>query len=166
MKKIFVSIVTLMAIVLFIVGHGEAAVGKCTQSKKRLCKGTYEITFDCTANTSDGTFPNDSTMDSDATYITPILKGKSLVSLETVPSGTPTTLYDIDIKDTDGGEITGGVLHDRSTSAVEFATPYVGSSSNFPIIRGTIRYGDIARGLMMIFYPLNRGWNGGDVATG
>jgi hypothetical protein len=120
MKKT-VLIFALALALLFPSSLWAAAVGTCTQSLPVITNSNIRVlTFTCTASVDDGSFPSTATSDA----ITAAIKGMYITEVRTNPGSTaPQALYDIVINDTDGIDLMGGTLANRSATASERAIP-------------------------------------------
>lgn len=88
-----------------------------------------KITFTCTADASDGSFPS--------TVITTKFEGR-LIALETNPGSTaPTDNYDIAITDGEGVDVLQGVGANRDTANSEVAQIVVSGTSLRPVVDET-----------------------------
>jgi len=84
--------------------------------------GFKVLTFSWTGAADDGTVPSTAT----SAAITAEIAGCHLVEVRTNPGSTaPTAAYDIALNDTDGIDLMGGALNDRSATASERAAPKV-----------------------------------------
>ena len=124
MKK---GILALSAILLLLAVNSWAA-GTINQSIDtqflEKSKVALVVTFTCTADASDGSFPATAT----STDITNAIKGYYLYKLITNPGTTaPTANYDITITDEDGIDIMGGNAMNRHTSNSESTYPMIGT---------------------------------------
>jgi len=83
------------------------------------------LIFTCTADAADGSFP-DTTLTADQyAYV----RGFHFYQALTDPGSTaPTANYDIVVNDAYGGDISGGELSDRSSTATERIAPKVGNA--------------------------------------
>ena len=80
------------------------------------------LTFTCTASADDASFPATATTQT----ITSQIRGRYLLEARTNPGATaPQALYDITLTDTDGIDLMGGSLADRSATASEAAYPAI-----------------------------------------
>lgn len=86
--------------------------------------GLSTLTFEWTSDDSTGAVSA-----ATSSVITDQIAGKYITMVLTVPgSSAPTALYDITITSSYGGDVMGGVLADRSATAIEQAFPYIGAS--------------------------------------
>lgn len=97
--------------------------GTITQSYEIMPNSNVSVlTFTCTADSSDGSFPSTDT----SSAITAAIKGMSITEVRTNPGSTaPTANYDIVLNDTDGIDLMGGALANRSATASERVVPVV-----------------------------------------
>jgi len=131
MKKIlFIALIA-----LFLIPTLGLAAGTCTQSDAENIyssegwTGLSKITFTCTADASDGSFPATATNAANTAFIT----GKYLLKATTNPGATaPTDNYDITLTDADGVDLMGGTLANRDTANSEEALPYIGGLAYGP----------------------------------
>lgn len=96
--------------------------GTVTQTLANLGNNTggKVLTFTCTAAADDATFPSTATN----AAITAAIEGMYIVEVRTNPGATaPQAAYDIVLNDTDGIDVMGGSLADRSATASERAIP-------------------------------------------
>ena len=102
--------------------------GTITQSHAKL-GSVGVITFTCTADGGDGSFPD--------TVLDDRIEGR-LLALETNPGATsPQALYDISIDDAEGHDVLEGVGDNRSASATEKALVVYSSTSVHPVVDDT-----------------------------
>ena len=87
------------------------------------------LTFNCVASADLATFPA-TTIDADTIAR---LKGYNLVEGRTNPGATaPQAAYDITLTDSDGIDLMGGRMADRSATASEAAVPEIASGVPWP----------------------------------
>lgn len=102
-----------------------AALGTCTQAVTDIPDNIVfppmkVLTFTCTASADDASFPATAT----STETTARIAGYYLIEARTNPGATaPQALYDIVLNDTDGIDLMGGTLANRSATASERAIP-------------------------------------------
>ena len=124
------------------------AAGTMTQSDAEILTSTdgqsnlTRIIYACTGNSSDGTFPNDSTQATNAANAA-MIKGKQLVEVRAYPSpgGTAPDAADITIIDEYGADLLGGKgVGLISATVKQTCTPYNAFTSSwyFPIITGAL----------------------------
>ena len=102
--------------------------GTITQSHSKPGK-VGVITFTCTADAADGSFPQ--------TNITDAIEGE-LLQLETNPGATaPTANYDIVLNDDQGADVLMGVGANRHTSTTEIAGIVFSGTSYHPYVDKT-----------------------------
>jgi len=96
--------------------------GTVTQTLKSISRDDSKmvLTFAWTADASDGSVPSTTT----TATITAEISGYDIVEVRTNPGTTaPTASYDIVLNDTDGIDLMGGSLANRSETASERAIP-------------------------------------------
>lgn len=99
--------------------------GTVTQSHAKL-GNVGVITFTCTADSSDGSFPD--------TIVADKIEGR-LLALETNPGATaPTDNYDVTIEDGGGHDVLEGVGANRDTATTEKATVVYLGTSVHPVV--------------------------------
>jgi len=112
MKKLFIFAVGLSILMCSIQAHAAGTVVE-TLRLVNSYSGIYTVTFLCTADSADGSFP--STAFSAPTSLT--LAGWGLGQMRINPgTPAPTALYDIAINDSAGGDVCGGALVDMSAT--------------------------------------------------
>ena len=121
MKKLFISAVVLIAFLISAALSHAAALGTCLDTYASLSADKMVVTFTCTASVDDASFPSTSTS---ATS----LKGFYITEVRTNPGTAPTTGYDIVLNDSDGIDLMGGTLADRSATASERAVPLLATN--------------------------------------
>jgi hypothetical protein len=118
--KRFYLIIALALALLFPSSIWAAAAGTITQAISYTQNPTIKIlTFTCTASADDASFPSTAT----STANTAEIEGHYITEVRTNPGTAPTTLYDIVINDTDGIDMMGGTLADRSATLSQRAIP-------------------------------------------
>ena len=116
MKKIFCA-VFILALLLPAIAFGAVAPGTVTISYDSPSDNTLVVTFSCVGSADDGSFPATSTS---ATT----LRGFYITEVRTNPGSTaPQADYDIAINDSDGIDLMGGTLANRSATLSERAVP-------------------------------------------
>ena len=132
MKKIIITIV--LAILLTASMSWAAAPGTCTQSFAEVYSASgptplATLTFTCTASAENATFPSTATTQT----ITDQIAGRYILEVRTNPGATaPQALYDIAINDTDGIDLMGGSLENRSATVSEAAPPAIMTGVYWP----------------------------------
>lgn len=127
--KRFTLIIALALALLSSSLWAAAAPGTCTQEFTEVYSATgptqlATLTFTCTASADDASFPSTATTQ----VITDQIAGRYIAEVRTNPGATaPQAAYDITLKDTDGIDLMGGTLADRSATASERAVPSVAS---------------------------------------
>lgn len=125
MKKFLIAIV----IVLFHAGN-VLALGTVTQSDVAIYDNVRVLTFTCTADVTAHTYPVTTSSGNINGYIFLVV---------TNPGGVaPTTLYDITLTDSDGVDIMGGELANRSATLSEQAVPLMGNVYGSRFVNGTL----------------------------
>ena len=125
MKKLYALII--LAIILSAPLSWAAAPGTCTQAFSEVYSASgptsmATLTFSCVASAGDGSFPATATSQA----ITDQIAGRYIIEARTNPGATaPQALYDITLTDTDGIDLMGGSLADRSATASEAAYPAI-----------------------------------------
>ncbi len=117
MKKSFIT--ALLFACLLIAPSGAWAAGTCTETPlKILSANVYQVTWTCTADSGDNSFPATDSKQAINGYV---------FYVKTIPSGAtaPTDQYDIVLNDSDGIDIMGGELANRSDTAGEEAVPKI-----------------------------------------
>jgi len=116
MKRItlFLLLFLLLPVLLF-------AAGSVTQTYEvNRNTNVSTLTFAFVGAADDGTVPSTAT----STDITAAIQGMCIYEVITNPGSTaPTTLYDIVLNGTDGEDLMGGTLADRSATASQRAVP-------------------------------------------
>lgn len=104
--------------------------GTITQAYEIMPNSNVSVlTFTCTADANNGSFPSTAT----STDITTAIKGLHLVEVRTNPGATaPQAAYDIVLNDADGIDLMGGKLADRSATASEAAAPAIATGVYWP----------------------------------
>jgi hypothetical protein len=121
MKKFF----SLFFVLVIVLSYSLTfAAGTCTQNTISVNKQLNETTFTCTGDSSDGTFPSTASNSDIDGWI---------LAVKTNPGTAPTAAYDIVLNDSDGIDVMGGALADRSASVSEEAIP-----SKSGIVKGPI----------------------------
>lgn len=114
------------------------AAGTITQALTNLgSTGAKVLTFTCTASADAATYPSTDT----STEITAAILGMCIAEVRTNPGGTaPTAAYDIVINDTDGIDLMGGALANRSATASERVVPALNAVGTYgsTLIDGTL----------------------------
>ncbi len=122
----FKRLIGIMVLGLFLITSPCFAAdtpGVCTQTLNGYGPTMQVLTFTCTGGSA-GAYPSTAT----STAITASIKGWYITEVRTNPGGTgPTNLYDIVLNDTDGIDIMGGTLADRSITASQRAIPALAS---------------------------------------
>ena len=91
------------------------AAGSCVASFVSEASNINKLTFTCTGDSADGSFP--------AVYYANAVKGW-IFWVKTIPGATqPTADYDITLTDQDAVDVAGGALADRSASLNQSAKP-------------------------------------------
>lgn len=93
--------------------------GTITSVMTKIGRKLRKVTFTCTADAADGSFPSTQTGFD--------VVGKVLMALTNPGATGPTADYDIAINDEAGCDIMGGELADRSNSVSEQAIPKMGN---------------------------------------
>ena len=125
MKKIIIPII--LAMLLTASMSWGAAPGTCTQSFAEVYSASgptplATLTFSCVASADDASFPSTATTQT----ITDQIAGRYILEVRTNPGATaPQALYDIVINDTDGIDLMGGSLANRSATVSEAAPPAI-----------------------------------------
>lgn len=116
----------LICCLLFISASFSFAAGTVTQALDNYPNANMQVvTFSWTGDAINGTVPSTVTSDS----ITNGISGWYVYAIETNPgSVAPTTLYDIVINDSEGLDISGGMLANRSATVTEKITPRLDST--------------------------------------
>ncbi len=133
MKRLALIAVVLAALFCPAAGFGAAA-GTCTQAFTEVYNYQYAsplatLTFTCTASVDDASFPSTAT----SATITDQIKGRYILEVRTNPGSTaPQALYDIVLNDTDGIDLMGGNLANRSATASEAAPPAITTGVYWP----------------------------------
>lgn len=102
-----------------------AAPGTCTQAVTDIPNDVVfppmkVLTFTCTASADDASFPSTAT----STETTARIQGYYLIEARTNPGAVaPQALYDIVLNDSDGIDLMGGQLANRSATVSERAIP-------------------------------------------
>jgi len=130
MKKITAAL-TLAILILAASLSWGAAAGTCTISFTEIYGASGPtpaaiLTFTCTASADDASFPSTSTdiVDTDGRYFTDKILGRYITEVRTNPGTTaPQASYDIVLNDSDGIDLMGGTLANRSATASERAIP-------------------------------------------
>ena len=123
MKKLYALII--LAIILSAPLSWAAAPGTCTQAFSEVYSASgptslATLTFTCVASADNASFPATAT----STVITDQIAGRYLIEARTKPGATaPQALYDIVLNDTDGIDLMGGKLGDRSATVPQAAPP-------------------------------------------
>lgn len=118
MKRLLLIAPVIAALIVPSIGW---SAGSCTQSLASTANTNVKVvTFTCTGDSSDGTIPSTDT----SAAITTAISGFYLTEVRTNPGTTaPTALYDVVINDTDGIDLMGGTLVDRSATVSQAAIP-------------------------------------------
>jgi len=102
--------------------------GTITQTHSKIGK-IGVITFTCTADASDGSFPS--------TTVDDAIEGK-LLALETNPGATaPTDNWDVVINDAEGADVLQGAGANRDTTTTEKAGIFFSGTSSHPPVDKT-----------------------------
>lgn len=128
--------IVILALLALLIPSVLFAAGTVTQRLDGIGRDMWKLTFTCTGDSSDGSFPATDISATNMAY----LEGKYLVKVTTNPGTTaPTDNYDITITDANGVDIMGGTLANRDTSNSEEALPYIGGVAYGPTpIPGTL----------------------------
>ena len=132
MKKLYALII--LAIILSAPLSWAAAPGTCTQAFSEVYGATgptslATLTFTCTASADDASFPATATSQA----ITDQIAGRFILEARTNPGATaPQALYDIVLTDTDGIDLMGGKLGDRSATVSQAAPPEIAAGVSWP----------------------------------
>ena len=121
----------LVALTLFIWVGSALGAGTITQTDVQIYPNTRALTFTCTADASAHTYPvTASNVDIDG-YVFLVV---------TNPSGVtaPTDAYDITLTDSDGVDVMGGELADRSDSNSEQAVPLIDGVFGSRFVKGPL----------------------------
>lgn len=89
----------------------------------------YTFTYSWTADAANGSVP---------ATAGPEIEGLVFMAVTDPGSTAPTALYDITLTDSDGCDVFGGELSDRSATAIEQATPKVGNSYQERYVKGAM----------------------------
>jgi len=119
-----------LILVLFFCGSALGA-GTITQSDVKVYDNVRMLTFTCTADASAHTYPvTASNVDIDGFVFLVV----------TNPDGTtaPTDAYDITLTDSDGVDVMGGELADRSDSNSEQAVPLIDGVFGSRFVKGPL----------------------------
>ena len=123
MKKLYALII--LAIILSAPLSWAAAPGTCTQAFPEVYSASGPtplgtLTFTCVASADDASFPATATSQA----ITDLIAGRYITEVRTNPGApAPQALYDIVLNDTDGIDLMGGTMANRSATASERAIP-------------------------------------------
>ena len=112
MGKIF-----LMIFGVILLSSPVFAAGTCVESLTRISPGVSILQFTCTGDAADGTFP--------ATVSSRNIEGYVFMVLTNPGSPALTDNYDISLVDTDGLDISGGLLVNRDQAVTEVVIPKV-----------------------------------------
>lgn len=93
------------------------AAGTCPETSGEISPGVRYIAFTCTADAVDNTFPAVTTLRNIEGYIFMVITNPGAPAL--------TDDYDITLTDTDGLEVTGGLLANRDQAVTELVIPKV-----------------------------------------
>jgi len=124
MKRIIFTIALALALLPSSL-WAAAAPGTCTQAFSEVYSASgptqlATLTFTCTASADDASFPSTAT----SSTITDQIAGRKILEVRTNPGATaPQALYDIVLNDSDGIDLMGGTLADRSATASQRAIP-------------------------------------------
>ena len=116
MKKFITAL--LFACLLALPFGGVQAAGTCPQTFQTIASNIYLLTFTCTADSGDNSYPATDSIQAIDGYV---------FLVKTIPSGVtaPTDQYDITFKDSDGIDIMGGNLLNRSDTDPEQTVPKI-----------------------------------------
>lgn len=128
MKKILAGFICVLLFAGLVYGAGT-----CVETVSTYKDGDFMLTWTCTGDTSDGTFP----------ATTSNFRGNNIdgyiYQAVTDPGTTaPTASYDITITDANGVDIMGGELADRSATATQQVVPKIGSLYGARRVNGTV----------------------------
>jgi len=128
MKKLLAAFV----FVLLCAGLAYGA-GTCVETVSTYKDGDFMLTWTCTGDASDGTFP----------ATTSNFRGNNIdgyiYQVVTDPGATaPTASYDITITDANGVDIMGAELENRSATATEQKVPKIGGLYGARRVNGTM----------------------------
>lgn len=132
MKRVLFALAILAA--LLPASLWGAAAGTCTQTFSEVYSASGPtpigvLTFTCTASADDASYPSTATSQT----ITDQIAGRYIIEARTNPGSTaPTANYDIVLNDTDGIDLMGGMLANRSATASEAAQPAIASGVYWP----------------------------------
>ena len=136
----------LLVLTLFIWVGSALGAGTITQSDVQIYPNTRALTFTCTADAAAHTYPvtaSDGNIDG---YVFLVVTNPGTVG--------PTDNYDITLTDSEGIDIMGGELADRSNSAEEQAVPLIGAVFGSRYVRGpltvTITNNSVASAVVII----------------
>ena len=120
-KRLIKGVLFIMAVVLFLLSPVLSfAAGTVTPTLKYRDDGVAQLTFTCVADAADGTFPATASNVTNATFV---FDGYAVLGVTLPGSTAPTANYDITITDSDGVDVFGGALEDRSATVKEQAFP-------------------------------------------
>lgn len=128
MKKILAGFICVLLCAGLVWGAGT-----CVETVSTYKDGDFMLTWTCTGDASDGTFP----------ATTSNFRGNNIdgyVYMVVTDPGTPspTASYDITITDASGVDIMGGELADRSATASEQVVPKIDGLYGARRVNGTI----------------------------
>lgn len=119
MKNFLVVVITAVVIVMLLAIPQARAAGTCTVSYADEGNWVKTVTFACTADSADASFPSTATRP---------IRGWVYLA-ETNPGTTsPTDNYDITLTNSEGVDIFGGALTNRDETNTERAVPLLNSS--------------------------------------
>ena len=123
--KTIKGLILIMAAIFLLAGQAWA-VGTVTVTLDKYPNANMRVlTYSWVGDAANGTVPSTAT----STTITADIAGWYVYAIETNPGATaPTTLYDIVVNDSEGLDIAGGMLANRSATATEKITPRLDST--------------------------------------
>jgi len=128
MKKILAAFVIVLAWAALAFGAGT-----CVETVSTYKDGDFQITYTCTGDATDGTFP-----DTVSNFRGNNIDGYVYMAVTDPGTPAPTASYDITITDANGADIMGGVLADRSATATEQAVPKIGALYGARRVNGAV----------------------------
>jgi len=120
--KLLFKMLCVCAMILFSADVYAAGSGTCTlslQATPQDAKAIQLLTITWTGDASNGSVP---------TITCPAISGFVILGVTDPGSTAPTTLYDVNMYDSDSGPVFGGAMADRSATASEQAMPLVGGT--------------------------------------
>ena len=101
-----------------LIPSGVWAAGTVTQTFETIASGVHLLTFTCTADASDKSYPDTDSIQAIDGYV-------FMVVTDPDDDTAPTDAYDITLKDDNGVDVMGGELANRSDTASEQAVPKI-----------------------------------------